>query len=314
MNYQTYLFFDGRAEYIQGYDTPQHTFPLGSLVFGLLDMEFAPYLEQATGLLDRFRGMDFPAGRTMAQSLAEPGTCAYHNAKVLVKAAAIGAEPDRMLMEGGRWSPARLRDAFQRDSLGDFSEPFRQAVLRARETLNAGNDPQRADFVLDRAYFQEMADTAKAVGSPFLQGYVRLLLDAANLRSAVRAARIGKGPDFLRQVLLPGGNVDVSVLSSGRGADLAAVFRAGPLGEAAAAGAALTSPGSGELTAFERMCDDAVMHYLEGARLIPFGEQSVIGYLYARESEFTAIRTILSGRMAGLDSDTIRERLREAYV
>ena len=238
----------------------------------------------------------------------------YHNAKVLVKAAAIGAEPDRMLMEGGRWSPARLRDAFQRDSLGDFSEPFRQAVLRARETLNAGNDPQRADFVLDRAYFQEMADMAKAVGSLFLQGYVRLLIDAANLRSAVRAARIGKGPDFLRQVLLPGGNVDASVLSSGRGADLAAVFRAGPLGEAAAAGAALTSPGSGELTAFERMCDDAVMHYLEGARLIPFGEQSVIGYLYARESEFTAIRTILSGRMAGLDSDTIRERLREAYV
>lgn len=238
----------------------------------------------------------------------------YHNAKVLVKAAAMGAEPDRMLMEGGRWSPARLRDAFQRDSLGDFSEPFRQAVLRARETLNAGNDPQRADFVLDRAYFQEMADTAKAVGSPFLQGYVRLLIDAANLRSAVRAARIGKGPDFLRQVLLPGGNVDVSVLSSGRGADLAAVFRAGPLGEAAAAGAALTSPGSGELTAFERLCDDAVMGYLAQARRIPFGEQAVVGYLYAREAEFTAIRTILSGRMAGLDADTIRERLREAYV
>ena len=120
----------------------------------------------------------------------------YHNAKVLVKAAAIGADADRLLMEGGRWSPARLRDAFQRDSLGDFSEPFRQAVLRARETLNAGNDPQRADFVLDRAYFQEMADTAKAVGSPFLQGYVRLLIDAANLRSAVRAAPHRQGAGF----------------------------------------------------------------------------------------------------------------------
>ena len=47
---------------------------------------------------------------------------------------------------------------------------------------------------------------------------------------------------------------------------------------------------------------------------IPFGEQAVVGYLYAREAEFTAIRTILSGRMAGLDADTIRERLREAYV
>lgn len=32
---------------------------------------------------------------------------------------------------------------------------------------------------------------------------------------------------------------------------------------------------------------------------MPFGEEPVVGYLYAREAEFTAIRTILSGRMAG---------------
>ena len=51
--------------------------------------------------------------------------------------------------------------------------------------------------------------------------------------------------------------------------------------------------------------------YLAQARRIPFGEQAVIGYLYARESEFTAIRTILPGRMAGLEGDTIRERLRD---
>ena len=146
------------------------------------------------------------------------------------------------------------------------------------------------------------------------EGYVRLLIDAANLRSAVRCARMGKGSDFLSQVLLPGGNVEAHVLTSGKGNDLAAVFRAGPLGDAAAAGAALTAPGSGELTAFERLCDDAVMGYLAQARRIPFGEQAVVGYLYAREAEFTAIRTILSGRMAGLDADTIRERLREAYV
>ena len=238
----------------------------------------------------------------------------YHNAKTLVKAAALGTSADRLLMEGGRWPADRLRDAFQRDNLRGFSEPFRQAVLQAREVLSGGGDPQRADFVLDRAYFGEMADTAQAVGSPFLQGYVRLLIDAANLRSAVRCARMGRGNDFLGQALLPGGTVDVSVLTSGRGNDLAAVFRGGPLGEAAAAGAALTARGSGELTAFERMCDDAVTAYLAQARRIPFGEQAVIGYLYARESEFTAIRTILSGRMAGLDAETIRERLREAYV
>ena len=238
----------------------------------------------------------------------------YHNAKVLVKAAAIGAEPDRMLMEGGRWSPARLRDAFQRDSLGDFPEPFRQAVLRARETLNAGNDPQRADFVLDRAYFQEMADTAKAVGSPFLQGYVRLLIDAANLRTAVRVARMEKGSDFLLQVLLPGGNVSEKTLAAARGEDLGSLFQTGSLAKAAELGAKAARPAGGPLTAFERECDNAVTRYVSDAKRVPFGEETVIAYLYAKEAELTAIRTILASRRAGLDGAAIRERLRETYV
>ena len=73
-------------------------------------------------------------------------------------------------------------------------------------------------------------------------------------------------------------------------------------------------PGGGSLTAFERLCDNAVMGYLAQARRIPFGEHPIIGYLYAREAEITAIRTIMSGRMAGLSGEKIRERLREAYV
>ena len=238
----------------------------------------------------------------------------YHNAKVLIKAQAVGAPADRLLMEGGRWNPAAVQDAFHRDNLRDFTDLFRAAVTQAREVLSAGGDPQLADFTLDRAYFEEMKAAAKATGSSFLEGYVRLLIDATNLRSAVRAARMGKGSDFLKQVLIAGGSVDVHTLTSGKGSDLNTVFRAGPLAEAAALGTARIAPGSGNLTAFERACDDAVTRYLAQARRIPFGEQAVIGYLYARESEFTAIRTILSGRMAGLSADTIRERLREAYV
>ena len=238
----------------------------------------------------------------------------YHNAKVLLKAQAVGAEAGRLLMDGGRWNPEAMKDAFQRDDMRDFTDAFRRAVIEARELLNAGGDPQLADFVLDRAYFEEMQAAAQETGSGFLQGYVSLLTDATNLRSTVRAARMGKGTDFLKQVLLPGGSVDVHTLTDRKGGDLNAVFHAGPLAEAAALGTALSAPGSGELTAFERACDNAVMAYLAKARRIPFGEQAVIGYLYARESEFTAIRTILSGRMAGLDAETIRERLREAYV
>lgn len=238
----------------------------------------------------------------------------YHNAKALLKAQAVGAEADRLLMSGGRWTPQAVKDAFLRDELGDFTEPFRLAVEAAKEALNAGGDPQLADFILDAAYFEEMRAAAQAVGSPFLAGYVTVLTDITNLRSAVRAARLGKGGDFLAQVLLPGGSVSERALTLTKGPDLETPFRSGALAEAAALGATLAAPGAGELTTFERLCDNALMNYLSGAKRVPFGPETVVAYLYARESELTAVRIVLSGRLAGLDADIIRERLRDAYV
>ena len=82
----------------------------------------------------------------------------------------------------------------------------------------------------------------------------------------------------------------------------------------AALGAARTQPDSGPLTEFERLCDNAVTGYLASASRVPFGEETVIGYLYAREAEITAVRIIMAGRMAGLDGETIRSRLRATYV
>jgi len=238
----------------------------------------------------------------------------YHNAKALVKGAAVGADADRLLMEGGRWSAAQVKEAFQRDSLREFTGPFRRAVVQARETLNGGNDPQLADFVLDRAYYAEMLRAAEAARSQFLLGYVRLSIDSANLRSAVRSARMGKGADFLRRALIPGGNVSLDSITAavtGRG-ELTQVFSHTYLEAAAASGAEAVKGGA--LTDFERLCDNALTAYLTQGKRVAFGEHPLIGYLYAKENELTTIRIILTGRLAGLDSDTIRERLRESYV
>lgn len=238
----------------------------------------------------------------------------YHNAKVLIKAQAMGVQADRLLLSGGRYAPAGLKEDFVREDLRDCSEVFRAAVARAREVLAASGDPQLSDLMLDRACFEEMGRLARECASPFLEGYVRLAVDAANLRTAVRAHRMGKGSDFLGQVLFPGGNVSQRTLASIRPEELAEPFRSGPLAEAAALGAVRTDPESGSLTEFERLCDDAVTGYLAAASRVPFGEEAVIGYLYAREAELTAVRTILTGRMAGLDGETIRSRLRATYV
>ncbi|NBI65703.1 V-type ATP synthase subunit C [Pseudoflavonifractor sp. 60] len=238
----------------------------------------------------------------------------YHNAKTVLKAQAVGADPERLLLAGGRYDPAQLWDGWKREALSGVSETFKRAMTQAKTALAEGGDPQQADLILDRACYGEMAQLAKELESPFLQGYVRLSVDVANLRTAVRVHRMGKEGDFLRQVLLPGGNVSEGSIAAARGEALGEVFRSGPLSQAAELGAKLAVPGGESLTAFERECDNALTNYLAAARRIPFGEETVIGYLYAKELEFTAIRAIFAGRAAGLDGDTIRARLRETYV
>lgn len=238
----------------------------------------------------------------------------YHNAKAILKALAMGQDPQRLLLPGGRYDGTQLLEGWRREDLRGCSEAFQKAMLQAKGILAESRDPQRADLVLDRACALEMAQLAKELNSSFLEGYVRLWVDVANLRTAVRVSRMGKEGDFLRQALLPGGNVSEQAIASARGDALGEVFRAGPLAQAAELGARLAQPGAGALTAFERACDDALTAYLSAARRVPFGEQVVVGYLYAKEAELTAIRTIFAGRAAGLDGDTIRARLRETYV
>jgi len=238
----------------------------------------------------------------------------YHNAKVLLKARAMGQDPERLLVQGGRYDVQTLLDGWNKEDLQSCGEAFQAAVDQAGEVLSSTGDPQLADLALDRACYAEMGQLAKQAGSSFLQGYVRLAVDAANLRSCVRCARLEKGPEFLKQVLLEGGDVDVKPLAAARGSELDGIFHAGPLSQAAALGAQLAHPGAGALTAFERECDNALMAYQESCRRCPFGEQVVAGYLFAKEAELTAVRTVMAGRFAGLDGDTIRARLRDTYL
>ena len=238
----------------------------------------------------------------------------YHNAKALVKGEAIGVDAERLLVSGGRYDPQTLADDFQKEALSGVSPTFQRAVEEARALLAETHDPQRSDLALDRACYQEMGQLAKDCQSSFLEGYVRLSVDAANLRTAVRVARMEKGSGFLLQVLLPGGTVSEKSLAAVPGEELASLFQTGPLAQAAQLGGRAARPAGGSLTAFERACDDALTRYVANAKRVPFGEETVIAYLYAKEAELTAIRTILAGRRAGLDGAVVRERLRETYV
>lgn len=240
----------------------------------------------------------------------------YHNVKALLKAAAMGTDPSHMLMDMGRVPAQELQEAIRGGDYDALPPMLAAAAQEAREVLDTTRDPQLSDIVLDGWCYRDMTAAAEATGSEFLRGYVQIQIDAVNLRTLVRTLRMGKSADFLRGILLPGGEVSTDAMltvSANRGTGLTELY--GPTQfQAAAEAGGETLRGGGALTRFEKLCDDAVGAYLAGAQYVPFGEAPLVGYLAARETEYTNLRILLMGRGAGIPADIIRSRLRESYV
>ena len=237
----------------------------------------------------------------------------YHNVKAVLKAEAMGTDAAHLLTGCGRVSPGKLVAACQEGRYVDLPPVLAKATQEARTVLARTANPQMADLILDQACYQEMKAAAKETGCAFLEGYVSLLIDSTNLKSAVRTMRMRKDADFLQSVLLTGGTLSESRIAEVSDREsLAALFQNGKLAQAAALGAQAAA--GGRMTAFEQACDNAVTAYLKDAKLVSFGPEALVAYLAAVEGEITAARMILTGRLAGIAPDTIRERLRDLYA
>ncbi len=235
----------------------------------------------------------------------------YHNAKTLIKAEARNISAGYLLLDAGRVPAVKLESALRQRDLRELPSVMRAAVEEARDVLSRTEDPRLSDLILDRACFAEMLRIAESVNDAYLIGYVKIQIDAANLRSTIRATRQKLSASARKGMLLEGGTIAVSSLLNADG--LQELYRGSELQEAAEEGLRAMT-GSTGFVRFEKLCDDAITEYLKNAKLIPFGAAPLVAYLAAKEAEITMLRIILAGKSEDLPSEEIRERLRVAYV
>ena len=238
----------------------------------------------------------------------------YHNAKVLVKAQAADVDGERLLSDAGTIDRERLTAAFNDGDWSSIPEPLSGAIREAVSIISRTENPQTADIVLDKAYFAQLSALAGEAGDEHLMNYVRALIDSANLRTAVRTLRMGRDGKFLLTALIPGGTVSPDAVAEhfSQTDGLAALFSSSAVSKAA--GMASDAVSGGALMAFERQCDDDVSAAFSRVRTQSFGAGCVAAYICAFESELTDLRMILTGKLSGLSSAVIKERLRKIYV
>lgn len=233
----------------------------------------------------------------------------YHNAKVLIKAEGADVDGAYLLSGSGNISPTQFTDAFLSRDYRYIPVQIAQAVAEARSVLNKTENPQLADFILDKAYYAELLKMSERLYSPFLSDYVQTLIDSANLGAAVRCARMGKDMSFFFKAMIAGGKLDAAVLAHVAIAGEGFASCLGGTAFAATAEYADAAATGGSLMAFELSVKKVLAEFFERASLTSFGSEPVIVYLAKTENEITAVRMILTGKLSGVDPKLLRERL-----
>ena len=240
----------------------------------------------------------------------------YHNAKVILKAEALGISPESYFVRGGRLEGGELAVMVKERNFLFTPVRLRDAILETFESYAATKDPQEIDILLDKACYAEMLDGAKAEDNDFVVGYVKLLMDILNVQTFVRIKQVGKPVSFLEKVFLEGGNIDFSTMKELYGEAYGQISEKLDLygfGEVIGRGA-VEAAEKGSFALMEKLCDDLKIRYAQKAKYVTAGIEPIAAFYIAKEIELKNLRMVLTGKLVGIAEETLKERLRETYV
>lgn len=240
----------------------------------------------------------------------------YHNVKVLLKSESLNSSAEHLLVDGGTVEKEKLAMLIRDRNFAFLPNTMKHAVSEAIDLFARSRDPQEIDITLDKACYKSMKEAAEALEEPFLLGYVQLLIDILNICTFIRLRQMGKGWNFFQKVFLEGGTIDAKVFTTNYEEPFAQFAdKVAPYGfrEIVAAGGGLVKE-SGKYTLLEKLCDDLRIRYIRDAKYITAGLAPVAAFYIAKESEIKNLRMVLTGKLTGLDEETMKERLRETYV
>lgn len=237
----------------------------------------------------------------------------YHNLKVLIKEDIGKKDLKDLYMNIGDFDLKEYRDALVK---GNKRNKNIELIQRVEELYEEKKDPQLIDIYIDNAYFTELLELAEESQVDLFIEYAKNLIDFTNIRTLLRAKKQEKDVEFLRQIIIEGGNVRketyLDLLNREVSSDTD-VFKKLEIYKYIKE--ALDSfKERGNLSDFEREMDNYFIDLIKDVKYITYGPEVIFANVLAKEMEIKNLRIILVSKLNGLDSEFIREKLRDTYV
>ena len=234
----------------------------------------------------------------------------FHNLKAAIKQAYINTDTPNIFISHGTIAPTLFEQAINDHDFTLLPEHMRASAQEAYEVLLHTGDGQLCDLIIDKAALEAIYRAGKSSKNDVLTLYAELKVAVANIKIAIRGCKTKKEVAFYNRAMTTCSSLDKETL-----------IKAALSGEEAIYDYMKTTVYSDAVTelkhslaAFELWCDNLLMTKIRPQKANPFTISPIAAYILAREGEFKTVRIILSGKLNSLSEESIRERLREAYV
>ena len=235
----------------------------------------------------------------------------YQNLKALLKASRSGEGTIPSLSSWGTVPPEELKNIVKEKRIRDLPTHLQRAIEKGLSQ----EDPLEIDLTLDHEMFRFWLERGEEIHSDFLKGLFQTILDLENIKTFFRIRwRKGEKNFLERALFFNGRNQRERFFKAFESPweEIPSIFFATPYEKILREGGEYLEQ-EGSFARLEKLCDDQLIHYLRFTKLITFGIEPVIAYLYARENELKILRLIFLGKIFEVPKERIKVRLPDVY-
>ncbi len=240
----------------------------------------------------------------------------YQNIKVILKGMFLKEDLSYLLVNVGTIDSLKLKNLIENNDIRDLAPIMKEAIEEAIVKFEESNDPQVLDIILDKYMFKQLVQIKSEINDTFVDTYVRALIDSTNIKTLLRVKKQNKGREFFASVIIEGGSLDKDKLLSMLNdsvENITSKLAFTDYAEFIRTGIEYYTK-TNSVSMLEKLIDNYIMNMMKDAKIIPFGVEPVIAYIYAKETEIKIIRIIMVGKLNNIAAEVIRERLRDIYV
>ncbi|AYE35079.1 V-type ATP synthase subunit C [Clostridium septicum] len=240
----------------------------------------------------------------------------YHNLKVILKGKFLGKDLSHMLIHLGDLDLHEVKRKIDSENYKELEAKLEKAVVEAANDFESTKDPQKIDIIIDRYMFKEMVELKNELDYEFIDKFVKAIIDSTNVRTLLRIKKQNKNREFALEVLVPGGSIDPSTL--------VALINESPENIISKLNSTIYSEmikegieayiNTDSVNLLEKLSDNYIMALMKDSKLVTFGPERILSYIYAKETEIKIIRIIMVGKLNNIAEEVIKERLRDIYV